>query len=280
MDAIERSWEEAKFKVLLEACSHAINRARYVFIIINIAGVVTLAGLYNSTFAWLRHAILRAKASDADHLEHIQRTLYSDLWTISIPLLGVKLSVFDLSVIASATLCVLALWQYYCVRRENEVVCIVVDEAKRARSQSLECALYLYHGIAHYFVFTTRFNPGRAAGQKTSAAPMLPLKILLFMPAWVPLLIVISEIQSVIIPNIAGIDPSTPLWKSFGSPEKVEFVVRIVFTLLFSRFSWYLCSQGLEFDSGTRNLLDDLNKDLTKPSTSQPVDSTRVLGRQ
>ena len=253
-------WQQAKFSALLEACSHAINRARYVFAIINIAGIAILAALFNSTLPWLRNAIERAKLAipPPDHLPFIKHTMYEELWTISIPLLGIKFSVFDVSVIGSTCLFVLALWYYYSVRRENQVVHIVVGEANSALAESKECARYLYHGIAHYFVFTTRLEANIPAGQVPLAGPTAAIRALLYMPAWVPLLIVISDLFTVVAPYKLAFDPANALWTHLSTPEKSEVIIRLVFALTATFCSYRLCRQSVLFDTATRRELEDL----------------------
>src|SRR4051794_21201019 len=106
-DVHATDWKKEKLSILIDAAVHAINRARYVFIVSNITGILILVGLFNSTFAWLRNAIERAKGR-SDLVSHLQKTLYEDLWTINIPLLGSKISVFDLSIVASTALLVIS----------------------------------------------------------------------------------------------------------------------------------------------------------------------------
>jgi hypothetical protein len=264
MSEEDKIWQKEKFRVLLEACAHAINRARYVFIAVNIAGIFTLAGLFNATLPWLRNAIERARimSPPAPHLEHIQRTMYQELWTLTLPVLGLKFSVFDISVIASTALLVLALWQYYCVRRENEIVHTITEEALRIYKQSNECASYLYHGIAHYFVFTQKLDVRVPAGHTPRAIPTVIVQTLLFMPAWVLVLIVVSDLFTIVAPHKLALHPADTLWTHLREGERVEAILRMVYATALALFSYFFCKQSLNFDLATRGDLERLQKTL------------------
>jgi len=276
----DRFWQKEKFQVLLDACTHAINRARYVFIAVNIAGISTLAGLFNATLPWLRNSIERAhRAPDTlPHTSHIERTMYQELWTLTLPVIGVKFSVFDISVIGSTALLVLALWQYYCVRRENQIVHIIVSEAFSILEQSKECARYLYHGIAHYFVFTTKFDVSVPAGYTPRAVPTVIVRALLFMPAWIPVLIVISDFFTVVAPYKLALDPSEALWNKLSFGEKVEAILRMMYAVAVALFSYFLCKQSLNFDLATRADLEELHKKINGEMPNKALKTTRSLG--
>lgn len=267
MTEIVTEWRKEKYKVLLEAGVHAINRARYVFLAINVAGVFVLLGLFNATFPWLRNSIERAKAMKLapDHLQHIQKTVYQDLWTLTSPILGIKISVFDLAIIGSSALFILAVWQYYCVRRENNIVHIIRAEARKlVELKEFDAASYLYHGIAHYFVFTTRFDTMVPAGQRTRIAPTRVVQALILMPVWIPLLILLSEVITVASPYKLALDPQSILWYKLSSGEQIEEVLRMLFCLGVSCWSAVLCVQALKYDKSTRKDLEFLMRSLNE----------------
>jgi hypothetical protein len=271
MSTSVNDWRKEKYQVLLEAGAHAVNRARYVFIALNVTGIFVLIGLFNSTFPWVRNSIARAKAMSPppDHLLHIQKTMYEDLWTMTAPLIGVRISVFDLAIVGSVSLFVLAVWLYYCTRRENLIVLVIASEALAAlRAGEKEAAAYLYHGIAHYFVFTTRQDISVPAGEKPRLAPTIVVQALLFMPAWIPCLIVLSDVFTVFVPFTLSFDPTDPLWNKISFAEKVEACIRILVALSLGAWSLALCRLSLRFDRATRESLEPLTQKLSLASST------------
>ncbi|QPF88607.1 hypothetical protein [Bradyrhizobium commune] len=244
-------WRKEKLASLLQAASHAISRARYVFLTSNVAGILILAGLFNSTFPWLRNAIDRAvtMSPQPPHLTHLQKVLYEDLWTLSVPLLGVKVSVDDLSVIGSSALLVIAIWQYYCVRRENHVIDVITKEAEKAESDK-ECRGYLYHGVAHYFVFTTRYFDDVTLNKQRAGATVA-LSILFFMPAWIPLLNVLSDCYTLFFPYKGSLT-FVQTWDTLSTNERWEAVLRMFFAIVVGSFSLLYCVRCRELDGQTR----------------------------
>jgi hypothetical protein len=254
-------WKKEKLAALLQAAAHAISRARYVFLTSNVAGILILTGLFNSTFPWLRNAIERAKMMTPlpDHLPHLEKVLYEDLWTMSVPLLGMKVSVDDLSVFGSSALLVIAIWQFYCVRRENHVVSVIAKQAQRYESDA-ECVGYLYHGVAHYFVFTTRFFNDVMTQNKKRAGATVAVSILFFMPVWIPVLNVLSDIYTLIVPYTSALDPKLPTWSTLPIQEKWEAVVRMSYSVIVSMISLYYCVRCREFDQETRKNVEEMRQ--------------------
>ena len=261
------NWTKEKLAVLLLAASQAIDRSRYVFIVLNIAGVCIIAALFNAILPWIRHVIPRiAKLNPAPpELNMLRKTLTEDLTVITAPLLGIKFSVFDLSLIGTTALLVIAIWQYYCVRRENQTVHTVCEEAARElKNGNSECAKYLYHGIAHHFVFTTKFGAHAPAGMRAEPAPTFVVVALFFMPAWIPFVILATDILSLaltckVCPNPAQPEP---LFFVLGPLAQVEAVLRMAYAATIGGVSLYYCYKGLEYENGTRRDLDQLKQGL------------------
>jgi hypothetical protein len=214
-DQKEEQWEEKTLAVLLEAASIAIKRARYVFILINITAILIFAGEFNALFPWIRNVIDR----DKTHW-HIKRLLidvwYKELQVVTVPLLGIKFSVFDLTIIGSLTGLLLAIWFYYSARREH----IVVNEIYKIADSSLnkQKRAYLYNGIAHYFVYTTASTKEGAEGLTPQVTARTVVQALFFVPAWLPLLIIVFDIISLRNPPQATYVPEcNSLWCVLGS---------------------------------------------------------------
>jgi hypothetical protein len=253
-------WKKEKLAALLQAAAHAISRARYVFLTSNVAGILILTGLFNSTFPWIRNAIERAQAMKPppDHLPHLEKILYEDLWTMSVPLLGMKVGVDDLTVFGSTALLVIAIWQYYCVRRENHVVGVIADQAQRY-SADAECVGYLYHGVAHYFVFTTRyFND--VLENKTRAGATIVVSILFFMPVWVPLLNVLSDMYTLVVSYSSSLTPKMSTWDTLPFIQKLEASIRMTYAVIISSISLYYCVKCREYDRRTRKSVEQMRQ--------------------
>lgn len=236
-------WRQKKLEEILKAASHAIDRSRYIFIASNVTGVVILVGLFNATYPWIRNSLERAKAGKTWHVAHFEKVLSQDLWVINIPVIGMKASVFDLSVIGSVALLIISVWQYYCVRRETQIVRIVCEEAKKA--ENFECLSYLYHGIAHLFVFTTRFYKD---DHKFAGAIIV---ILMFMPGWLPILIIINDIYTLFVPAPHSISQE-PLFWEMQDREQIEAVIRITFGFIVGSISLYYCARSKDHERQTR----------------------------
>lgn len=182
---MECNWEEKKLAALLEAASIAIKRARYVFIIINVSAILIFSAEFNALVPWMRWPI-RRESTDPKIREVLLNVFHRELEVVSVPLLGIKFSASDLTVIGSPAMMILAIWFYYCVRREN----LVVKDIKNIATKSAdpEQKSYLYYGIAHYFVYTTATGKERPAGITSHSTARWVIKMLFYVPCWMPIL--------------------------------------------------------------------------------------------
>jgi hypothetical protein len=272
--AATTDWRKEKLASLVQAAAHAIGRARFVLLVSNIAGILILAGLFNSTFPWIRHSIERAENAakqkkDVPQLSHLHKVEYEDLWTLSAPLLGVKVSVDDLSVVGSSALLVIAIWQFYCVRRETHVVKVIADLSKRYGEEP-EVIGYLYHGVAHYFVFTTRFLDDN----RKRVGATIAVSILFFMPAWIPILNVLSDSYTLFVPYKGQLplsDGHANTWDSLSCPERVEAVVRMLFAIVVGGISFNYCMTCRRLDRITRSNVDQMRRRVEKETPATPA---------
>jgi hypothetical protein len=270
------AWEQEKLKALLEAAGDAIRRARYVFAAINVAGILILSAQFNAYLPWLRNPLTR-NSVDPSTKKLINEFFFRDLYSVSVPVLGIKFSVFDLSIVGSTGLAVLAVWLFYCVRRENHVVNAIVREGKAALSENdIGRAAYLYYGIAHNFVFTTITESDVPGGERPKVMVRYALKVLYAIPAWVPLVIVAIDLMSVFLPHKLALTQSSP-WADFDVHERVEVVLRSVYCLTVAWFSYIQCHDVARFDADTRSRLNILRERIEPEHLAQSATAVNDL---
>jgi hypothetical protein len=265
----EEQWEEKKLAALLEAASIAIKRARYVFILVNIVAGIIFSSEFNALFAWIRNSMGRA-TKYPEIGKFLAEVRVKELQVVSVPLLGIKFSVFDLSVLGALASLLLAIWFYYCVRREY----LVVNEIYKIAEVSpyVQKRAYLYHGIAHYFVYTTATKRERPEGSTTQTTARAVVKILFFVPAWLPLLIVLSDIISLILPSeVTDEAGCTTLWCVLGRHgyQLAEAIIRMAFAVIVSLFSLSQCLGAYTWDSATRERVEKLQKQVERDTKLQ-----------
>jgi hypothetical protein len=259
-DQSEEYWEEKKLAALLEAASIAIKRARYVFILINIAAILIFTAEFNALFPWLRNVLKRDNV-DPGVIAIVRDALHKELEIVAVPLLGIKFSTFDLTVLGSLAALLLAIWFYYSVRRENLVVSEICRIA--APSSSKEKRAYLYHGIAHYFVYTTASKREGPEGFTPQTTARAVVRALFFVPAWLPLLIVLSDLLSIILPSEVSLKEvgCESLWCVLVRyRQQYEAIGRMGFAVILSLFSFSQCWGAYTWDKSTRLLVEKLQR--------------------
>src|ERR1700733_11973940 len=56
---MQDNWDALNLKELIRGAQTAVTRGRFVFLAINIAGILMLAEIFNTHFLWIRHTIDR-----------------------------------------------------------------------------------------------------------------------------------------------------------------------------------------------------------------------------
>ena len=108
--AVAITWEKERLASLLEAAKSAVARSRYVFGAINVATIQVLSAEFNFLAPWIRNVIPRAPPDKVR--EWYQQFMDIDLRTVSVPIIGLRFSVADLSVVASVGMALLSLWLF------------------------------------------------------------------------------------------------------------------------------------------------------------------------
>lgn len=252
---------QAKLEVLLEAGEAAVQRTRFVFLAISVAGAVILAAQFNVAIPWIRNVVVRPDVP-VELKNRVEDLRWKDLYVVSVPLVGIKFSAFDLGVVGSTGLAVLSVWFFYCARRENHVINTIVKQANLAiQSNDLERAAYLYYGIAHHFVFLTITRFSAVGGKPPQVLGRLAVRVLEFIPVWVPLCVLVVDLWSLYQPHKTGIHPTRALWSEYPN-EHLEVILRIIFLLLVVLFSFMQVWGANQFASDTRRRLNAVRQQL------------------
>jgi hypothetical protein len=267
------SWETEKLEALTRTAVSAVRRSRYVFATIQVTGVAMLASQFNATIPWLRNAIERIDRAQrvipgvySDLKELISDEIWRDLNVVAFPIVGIKFSVYDMSVIGAVTMSVLGQWLFFAMRRENHSIRSVVGEARTALAAGrrprqgdapVEKAKYLYYSVAHYFVFTTITQIDSLDGNPERRASF-SVRVLLFMPFWIPLLAVSVDVLSLcLVPPVRTLE-GRALWFQLTGPQQVEAGLRVAFCLALCAVNVELCRRCLNFDREARAWLNTL----------------------
>lgn len=164
----------------LEAIRHAITRSRFTLVISLIASIAVFVTTWNSYYSpdkgfvmqdyWSqdgafppgaqqarKEGIAKESITPPDDLtevtDYAQQRLVSEWVTnqvISIGLLGIRISVSDLSIIGSAGLFIITVWLFLSIRRENRAIGTLLKHAYRIKDWDVQ--YMVYQGIVHYLV--------------------------------------------------------------------------------------------------------------------------------
>ncbi|HEU4593595.1 MAG TPA: hypothetical protein VFS10_00400 [Pyrinomonadaceae bacterium] len=269
IDAVELKTIEVR----LNGVKDATHRSRFIFIIMTIVTAAILITLWNSILSWDRGMAFEQR-SDNPVIAENQKTVTSE-WiknlVISVGLLGIRVGTSDLAVLGSSSLIVIMVWFFFSQRRENRAIVGLLrycrdglDEEKLGKEV---CSL-VYEGIVQSIVFIDMGGGDRPIrgliSEETDAQPNLfiraILKGLVFLPPFAILMIVISDISSLLLPSYLR-DSKEELWRTlFNGKHNIE-VAKIfifdVFGLIACIYTWFLCRKCREFSEATSETIKE-----------------------
>jgi hypothetical protein len=237
------------FEQRVKSVQAVVLRTRTVFLIANLATLVSLAALFNTYASWIRHLPARdAIRADQYMLEAVVRAQVGDLMVVSVPVLGLKFFAADLGLVASGGMLILSVWLYYSFRREQHSIGrLIFDVAEQqdkstdlltVKADRLEDAEFVLNELASVFVFVTS-DKDRAIGdpeRELFAEEGPPIVVwakrrLLESPFWVVLLCGAADLASLVLPSVIASGKQT-LWNSLTTFQQVEASGRIAITLV------------------------------------------------
>jgi hypothetical protein len=167
---VGKAGEDVSLKTIelrLASVKEAMQRTRFVFIVITIASSAILFTLWNDRFSRDKSLAFSSPSYAETPLNHERpvplhvwgrRELVSEWYKnriIQIGLLGIRLSVGDLSLIGSFGLVVITIWFYYSHKRENKALVTLLRDVHQGYKgeEGLAVRNMVYQEIRHNLVF-------------------------------------------------------------------------------------------------------------------------------
>lgn len=279
-------WKAERVRALVAAAEAAVQRTRWIFLVLNIGSAILLTAQLNLYVPWVRH--VRERAVGANNVEVVRildGVLWDGLYNVSIPVIGMKYNADDLIVIGTAAMSVLALWFVYGQRRENHCVGVLWDISRTAREKNPDLSAYIFDAIAHHFVFTTTTHNDETYGNEGSRLVSRGHVVLLLHLPWITCLLAVAvQVASSVIPGtelVMANDRTVPPFLQYHFGEQVEAVIRTLWGLGFTVLTAYYCFRAQVFERATTRLLADLqaSADLSGPREIRPTRSLANLSR-
>ncbi|HEV2762311.1 MAG TPA: hypothetical protein VGV38_04885 [Pyrinomonadaceae bacterium] len=259
-------WKYERVRALVSAAEDAVQRTRWVFLILNLGCAVMITAQVNLYGTWVRHVRERAyseKLISRPGIHHVQsrleKALWDDLYNVSLPFLGIEYSADDLIILGTASMSVLAFWFVYAHRRENHCIADLARIASSEKPTEPGLASYIYYAIAHHFVFTTTTeNDAAAEGAGPDKALRWFLRVLIHVPWLSSLTVVLVTALSLFVPGIELVlvaDKDSAAFPQLGDFARFEAILRMALGLAFTSLTAHYCIQAQKYDRNTHERL-------------------------
>jgi hypothetical protein len=145
---------------------------------------------------------------------------------------------------------------YYSTRHEKNVVIEIIKEVNSAlKDEDKRKAAYLYHSLVNQFVFLAVKRGDDTGDQTTNVAIVKAVRVLLYSPAWVLLLIIVLDILPLIFDMDIVVGHQRALWQILDTRGRAEVVMRLIFCGFFALVAFRICRA---IDTHQSDIVDQL----------------------
>jgi len=206
--------------------------------------------------------------------DHAQREVVAE-WvknrTITVGLLGIRVSVDDLPVLGSLSLGIISIWLFYCVRRENRAIATLLRDAHRIKDRHVR--YMVYQGIVHHLVLLdlgrgnkpiTDFKKHEPAERHDLPMFRRALAVLFYLPTLSVSFVVLMDILTLFYFR-APLRPShRPLSELLGPIHWIKVVSMESLALTLLVFTTFVSYKAKEFMAATETLIKRYRLELEK----------------
>jgi hypothetical protein len=265
------------FQFRLEATRDAQKMSRIAFLVSTIVALAIFITTWNAYYSWNVHFPLQEKWHESEVTEEVQRQIIKE-WVessfITVPILGIKVGIFDGSVFGSIALLIISVWFFLSIRRENHVIGFLLRDTKEKGTS--EERQEIYHGIASYMLFaniTKKDQPIEDLNEKhrehrLDSLMRMAFKILVFLPSFVIAFLIISDILTVYILPAYYRFPHNPLFEYFRLGDAIKLTVMeglaFVLLVLITIICWRILSYVGSTTMILRQYYNEYTKDISK----------------
>lgn len=262
--------ELSTLQIRLEAARESITRARLAFLVTTLLSMTVLVSLYNAYVSWYRGFALQQSFSTNEVTKHAQLTLLEE-WvrnqTIEIQLLGLRIGVSDLAFLASASIFVSTLWFFFCVRRENHVVGLLLADTDE---KGEDVMAMVYHGVASRMIFLDSTGSDYPIDSLQLASPRkggLPfvrpsIKLLYFLPGITISLCVIFDALTIFVLKAVFRYPHVALLDHLGTDDIAWIVFIELIAIVIATHTFAMSGRMLAFQNATEKLIGEYDRKL------------------
>ena len=265
----------------LSGIKDAVNRSRTVLIFFSLASLMIFVSLFNQEFTWqenvnyihrpynvyYKYVGIDSTAQSFQEIRKHYADMYFDRQFFNIPILGIKCSGSDLTLLAPIALIIFITWLFFCTRRENHILIglksdfdkIIAkiesfgnNETYHDEITSWKILLYhLYSGCVQNFVLTTATNNDFQSTKNVFKHNMIARPVM-WVLTWIPLVILLfilyTDVRDFIIK------------KEIMEQHHLQFLKLDTFLLVMTGLIFYQILITTKIEINSKKILVDMSK--------------------
>lgn len=267
------------YAMRIAVIDEAAQRSRWVMIVSSIAAIAIIGSSWNAfplgLYEFGSSLWEAGKFAPDAPTEELQKALLK-AWVegmfVNASVFGIRFSITDAWLLGSGTLLVLAIWQFYALRRENHLIGSLLRDCS---GEPMRLRAHVFHGIAGTQVFATVTDDDNpvttieSSKGSSVATVRFAARMLLYLPVAAIIFIIITDVASIAWFDAIFRTVHQPLLTivkqqtatSGNSSQLISFLVsngvQEVAALALGFFTWFLLWRSGRYQQGTVKLLQE-----------------------
>jgi hypothetical protein len=266
------------YQMRIASIEEAAKRSRWVFAASIIASIAILGTVWNSSPFGLYEFASTVWKPDGGGLStdeatsELQKALLKG-WTeslfVNIPLFGIRFSVNDIWFLGTMALFIIAIWEFYGLRRENHLIGKLLRDAAPEDERT---RAFVFYGVCETQVFATLTDNDSPVTSLNAnvAQQIIPglrpvVWLLTFLPAGVIFCVVLTDLATVFwwgAPFRTGHQTMLAAARSKGTEAVIGLLIEVFIedgaALCFAIITGFLLWRATQFQTGTIQLLREV----------------------
>ena len=199
--------------------------------------------------------------------------------TLTVGVLGVRVSVDDLPLMGGLGICIISVWFFYSVRREHRAIGTLLRDTYREIDKNVQLAYLTYQGIVHQLIFIDfgrgvkpikSFKVEEEDGAHDAPIFRGLLKALFYLPIFSLAFLLVMDIVSLCV--MEGVFSPSSKPRGFKAIYDPLDIVQYAFSVLLTGIVVVLCIRIVGFNNATNNLLSKFRNEVKEKSREPLLD--------
>jgi hypothetical protein len=257
-------------RIRLDLINESVRRSRAAFLAATIASLSLIITAWNAYLSEYRSFPLDMTAFSGDEVTKMAQMELIKGWvgslSFNIAPLGIRIGIADAAIVGSLGLYIIAVWMFFCVRRENRTVANLFFDMRRVEDPDLH--ELVYHAVTESMLFLSVRNDDEPL-KSVDDVPRIPgkkavllrgsLRVLFYLPAIAAFSLLGFDVLSLFALPAAFRSTHQPLLlgHSLSAMTILKLIAMTAISTVVAISTLFVCQRIMAFEAATTSLIQE-----------------------